>query len=109
VILDEFEEEVASACSASPIVISVSLTGSGLTWARLRAYLLDGSFLEAFYNETTGKTSYAFIKDGKRIFGADNTEDWHWHPFEDPEVHILATSAISFQQFLNEVEARMKW
>jgi hypothetical protein len=105
VTLDDMEEEVASVCSASSIIVSVSLTGSGLTWVRIRAYLRDGSFIESFYNDMTGKTFYALITNGQRIFGADNTDNWHWHPFENPEDHLLATGAIGFQGFLNEVEA----
>ncbi len=87
--LETFEARVTSACAASPIVTGVSLVESGVTWLHLRAHLIDGSFVDAFYafyNEATGKTAFALIKDARRVFGADNRGGWHWHPFETPEV-----------------------
>jgi hypothetical protein len=47
-ILDEFEIQVISACTASSFVVSVAVIGSGITWLRSRAYLIDESFIEAF-------------------------------------------------------------
>src|SRR3972149_3925800 len=102
--LDEFEVQVISACAASPIVVGVAVIGSGITWLRLRAYLTDESFIEAFFNEATQKTAFAHIKDGIRIFGADNTGGWHWHPLDVPEEHIRTGEAVSYPEFLKQVE-----
>jgi hypothetical protein len=106
--LDEFEKQVIASCANSPIVASVSVTGIGVTWLRLRAYLIEGSFLEAFYNEITGKTSFALIQNDQRIFGADNNGGWHWHPFETPNEHIPAKERIDFLSFLNQVQEHLK-
>jgi hypothetical protein len=107
--LDEFENKLTSACVLSPAVASVSIIGTGLTWIRLRAYLVDESFLDAFFNEVTGKTAFALIKGEKRIFGADNTGgNWHWHPFDDPDRHISSGNVIDFRTFLAEVEKKLK-
>jgi hypothetical protein len=106
--LDEFENQVIAACAGSSIVVSVSLTGVGITWLRIRAYLIDGSFLETFYNEVTGKTSFALIMGDKRIFGADNSGGWHWHLFEAPDEHVLAVEKIDFHVFLSRVEEYIK-
>jgi hypothetical protein len=106
--LDEFENQIIAACSGSPIVASVSMTGIGVTWLRLRAYLINGSFLEMFFNEVTGKTSFALIQGDERIFGADNTEGWHWHPFEAPNEHVPASEKIDFHAFLSRVEEYLK-
>ena len=59
--LGEFESCITSACAYSPIIIGVSTIAVGVTWLRLRAYLEDGSFLDTFYNATTGKTAFALI------------------------------------------------
>jgi hypothetical protein len=103
--LDEFELQVISACAASPVVVSVAVAGSGITWLRLRSYLLDESFIEAIFNETTQKMAFARIKDGIRIFGADNTGGWHWHPQGMPDEHVPTQESISFPLFLKRVEA----
>jgi hypothetical protein len=102
--LDEFESQVISACTASPIVVSVAMIGSGITWLRLRAYLTDESFIEAFFNTATQKVAFARIRDGERIFGADNTGGWHWHPLDAPDEHIRTDQSISFDEFLQRVE-----
>ena len=81
---------------------------SGVTWLHLRAHLADGSFADAFYNEATGKTAFALIKSERRIFGADNTGGWHWHPFETPDSHNPTPEAVTFENFLGRIEERLK-
>jgi len=66
--------------------------------------LQGNAYIEAFFNEKTGKTSYAMIRDDQRIFGADNTNKWHWHPFDSPIIHESTTGEISFEEFLAQIE-----
>jgi hypothetical protein len=70
---------------------------------KLRAYVGALAFVEVFFNADTGKTSFALIKDGHRIFGADNTRGWHLHPFDSPESHGPC-EAMSFERFLQHLE-----
>ncbi len=35
--------------------------------------ITSGGFINIFYNEQTGKTAFALIRDGQHIFGANNT------------------------------------
>jgi len=106
--LEAFEAQVTSACAASPVVVGVSTVAAGVTWLHLRAHFADASFADAFYNEATGKTAFALIKDERRIFGADNKGGWHWHPFDAPETHIQSPDAIAFKDFLSRIEDRPK-
>lgn len=106
--LEQFEIEVTSACAVSPTVTGVATLGAGITWVHLRAYLNDGSLVDAFYNQATGKTAFALIKAGERIFGADNTEGWHWHPFAEPTSHVPSTRAVIFREFLEQIEQHLK-
>ena len=48
----------------------------------------DSLFLDVYYNELTGKTSYTVIHKGQRVFGYDNYRFWHCHPFGQAEDHI---------------------
>jgi len=104
----EFAKEVFTICASCPVIVSTTITGLGVTWIRIRAILVDSSFIEAFFNEATNKTAYALVKGNKRIFGADNTHGWHWHPFAAPDTHIPAPEPISFIQFLQEVESHLQ-
>lgn len=105
--LDEFERTVVQDCLASPRVVGFSISGTGMTWLRMRIGLQDGSFIEAYHNKSTGRTAFALIKGEQRIFGADNTGGWHWHPFEAPDEHTLVSGEISFREFLERVEAHL--
>jgi hypothetical protein len=76
---------------------------------KLRAHLGSNVFIAVFINSETMKTSFALIKEGQRIFGADNTRGWHLHPFGSAESY-LAYEAMSFENFLDQVEkAREQW
>lgn len=105
--LEQFELDVISACADSPAVTGIATLGAGLTWIHLRIYLAGGSFADAFYNQATGKTAFALIKAGERIFGADNTGGWHWHPFTDPTGHVPSSRAIIFREFLGQIEQHL--
>lgn len=98
----EFAREVIDACAASGEVKECSL----LLWdepvVRLRVDLVDGSFIDVFYNADTGRTSFAWIAADQRIFGADNTRGWHIHPRHRPDSHH-PHPAMSFAAFLAEV------
>ena len=101
---EEFERQVISICSASSAVRNMAVINLGLTWFNMRAYLIDESFVEIFYNQATGKTAFAQIRDEHRVFGADNKQGWHWHPYKDPHEHLSAVNEISFEEFLQQVE-----
>ena len=73
----------------------------------MRASLTDASFIEAFFNETSNKTAYAWVKERQRILGADNTRGWHWHPFTSPSAHISVEQPITFAEFLRKVEKHL--
>jgi hypothetical protein len=105
--LEQFELDVTSTCAASPAVTGIAMLGAGITWIHLRVYLTDGSFADAFYNQATGKTAFALIKAGERIFGADNTGGWHWHPFAEPASHVPSSRAIIFREFLGQIEQQL--
>ena len=108
IALEQFEGQVTSLCATSSVVVGISTVAVGVTWLHLRAYLVDGSFVDTFYNDVSDRTAFALIKNERRIFGADNTGGWHWHPFEDPENHQPADQAVSFRDFLDRVEAWIK-
>ncbi len=106
--VDEFEENVIFICSESSSVRSIVNYGLGADWRSVRAYLVDDSFVDIFYNQKTGKTAFTQIRDGRRIFGADSRKGWHWHPREDPSKHIPSDHEITFEEFFREIEKTLK-
>ena len=70
----------------------------------MRVGVTTGGFIDTFYNEHTGTTAFALIRQGSRAFGADNTGGWHIHPFADPSQHVPLPGAMSFAGFVAEIE-----
>ncbi|MDP2777184.1 MAG: hypothetical protein Q8O48_06050 [Anaerolineales bacterium] len=106
--VEEFETSIISICSKSLAVKSTAILTFSFTWIKIRTYLRDGSFVDISYNQETGKTAYAQIRDDRRIFGADNKNGWHWHPREDPSLHVKTDKEVTFEGFMKELEADFK-
>ena len=104
VTLAEFEQRVYSVAVASPVCGIPTLRRLTATSISLRVSVTTGGFIDVFYNEQTGATAFALIRQGRRVFGADNPGGWHVHPLADPGQHVPLSSAMSFADFVAEVE-----
>jgi len=102
--LAEFQQQVVAVALASPICGIPVVCRLSATSINLRVEITTGDFVDIFYNEQTGTTAFALIRASQRIFGADNTGGWHWHPFANPEQHALLASEMSFAEFVAEIE-----
>ena len=105
--MEEFERHLEAVCSKLSFVKSVAIfawTESSNLW---RVTLSDDSFIDVYYSEITNKKSFAHIKDQKRVLGADNKKNWHWHPYEEPQRHDFTDGEISFDEFLKYVEEKI--
>lgn len=102
--LTEFEQQVFSVAIASPVCGVPAVKRLTATSISLRVEISTGGFVDVFYNEQTGTTAFALIREGRRVFGADNTGGWHVHPFVDPEGHIPLALAMSFRDLVAEIE-----
>ena len=65
---------------------------------------LTATAIQLRVQTTTGTKAYALIDKGQRIFGADNTGGWHYHPFHDPTRHDRLTDAMTFAMFVAQIE-----
>lgn len=100
----ELLDRIVDACADSAMVTAYAVRTLDLDVLSLQVYLLDGSFIEVFYNTITGKTAFALIVDAQRIYGKDNAKmGWHAHPIDDPTAHHRC-KPVSFETFLAEVE-----
>jgi hypothetical protein len=101
--LREAYQHIVDASAQSPVVIGVEPIFLEEPVLKLRVHLGASLFVDIFFNADTGKTSFALIKDGQRIFGVDNTRRWRLHPFGNPERHCPCDET-SFASFLRQVE-----
>ena len=105
--LTEFEQHVFDAALGSSICDIPVLHRLTATSVNLRIEVLAGGFIEAFFNERTGTTAYAWVRDRQRVCGADNTGGWHVHPVADPAQHVPLQEAMSFAEFVAEIERHL--
>lgn len=102
--LVEFEQQVFAVAMASPICGIPFVRRLTPTSINLRIAVTTGGFIDVFCNEQTGTVAFALIHQGRRAFGADNTGGWHVHPFADPNQHTPLPGAMSFTEFVAEIE-----
>lgn len=102
--LNEFEQTVFAIADHSPICETPTIRRLTPISIGIRVPLTIGGFIDAFFNEQTGTTAFALIQNDKRLFGADNTGDWHLYPFENPDQHQSIANAMSFAEFVTAIE-----
>ena len=102
--LAEFERHVFAVALDSSICGVPLVRALTPTSINLRVDVATGGFVDVFYNERSGTTSYTLIREDQRVFGAENTGGWHRHPFDSPERHEPLAAAMSFAEFVAEVE-----
>ncbi len=105
VTIDELLRHVTATCQSSSLVESYSVYASDEDTLGVRVFLNDQTLINAFYNIATSKVAFAWVQEGKRLYGTDNTKmGWHVHPLESPDSHEACT-AVDFATFPREVVA----
>lgn len=99
----DFAKDIIDNSVISKIVKTLNIEILENSIVRSRIILVDKSFVDVYYNHENGKTSFALVKNEKRIFGGDNLDFWHVHPFKNPDEHEKCDE-ISFAEFLKMVE-----
>ena len=105
----EFSKQAINTCSKYAFSQSIELQLLDEPVVKIKAIVDVDTFINIFYNAETAKYSFALIKHNRRIFGVDNTRNWHIHPFENPESHI-ETVEMSLSDFLEMLASNKgKW
>jgi hypothetical protein len=108
VTIRDFVETVRRACDESGLAVSYDVHIQDNATVKIKVFLKAEAFISAYFNPDNQNCSFALIRHGRRIYGADNAfVGWHVHPFESPDEHILC-SEVSFAEFLHTVEQRVE-
>ena len=103
----DFARTVQEVCHHAALVLSYDVQILDDLVVKMRVTLVEAGFIDVFYNADSGKCAYALIREGNRVFGADNAFiGWHIHPFDAPEQHVISAE-VSFAEFLRAVEERV--
>jgi hypothetical protein len=102
--LTEFERQVYAVAATAPICGVPLLRRLTPTSVNLRLDIVTGDFIDVFFNEQTDTQAYAVIREGRRIFGADNTGGWHIRPWHRPTSHESLPEPMSFDAFVEAIE-----
>jgi hypothetical protein len=106
--LAEFEQQIFAVAMRSSICGIPAVRRLTSTSISLHVSIASGGFIDAFYNEQTDTMAFAFIREGQRLFGVDNTGGWHVHPFSDPARHNPLAAPLSFAEFVDEIEQQQR-
>ena len=104
----EFKEEVDAACKQFSFIKEYKILRDMPPYLKIRLEIAQNDYVDVVYNSDTGSTSYTYISDGKRLFGANTARiGWHIHPYENEKTHKL-TKPVSLEMFLRELELELK-
>jgi len=106
--LAEFEQQIFAVAICSSICDIPAVRRLTSTSINLRVSITSGGLIDAFYNEKTDTMAFAFIREGQRLFGADNTGGWHIHPFVNPARHEPLANPLSSAEFVGKIEQRQQ-
>ncbi len=86
--ISQFLNELLEAISPLDLVEKIDIS-TEVFILKGRIILKNDLYLQVYYNEKTGTTAYALIKNKSRIWGIDfdNLRGWHLHPIDDPNSH----------------------
>jgi len=80
--------EVTNALSAAFPSYSTEVLLKSASSLKMNVHLDPTTFIAIRYNARNGRTDFALIRNGERVFGYDNLKEWHCHPAADPIRHI---------------------
>ena len=103
---NNFASIIANLCNKYNFIVDYELNIEDNVIVKSRIFLIDNSFIEVYYNYENVKTSFALIKNNKRIFGADNLGFWHIHPFNNPKKHVKSDE-IKIEDFIKEIKNKL--
>jgi len=95
----EYSKYTIELCSKYDFIQSIEILLLDEPVVKIKATVNEKTFISIFYNASTQKYSFAVIRNNKRIFGVDNTKNWHIHPFENPDSH-KDTKPLNLSDFL---------
>lgn len=105
---DELEKEAKKALKTFPFLKKMELIDKHRGAIKLRLYVEENFYIQAYYNMITGTTNFVAIIGNQRIFGRDCDRDgWHRHPFDDPDSHDCSSEGrkgVTLTDFLEEFQ-----
>ncbi|NOX20148.1 MAG: hypothetical protein GXO99_02640 [Nitrospirae bacterium] len=60
-------------------------------------------FIAVRYNARNERIDFALIYKNQRVFGYDNLKEWHYHPFNNPSIHIPCKEP-SIDRIISEIK-----
>ena len=107
--ISDFSQVIIETCALCDFIKELETILFEDPVVKFRAKIDNNIFIEIFFNSDTDKHSFALIKNNARIYGVDNTRNWHLHSFENPDSHI-PHHPTSFTDFIKHLEEnKTKW
>jgi hypothetical protein len=99
----EFKRQVAEASADYFPYARLNFTEQRGIKVQGRIVIDDANLIDVYYSALKGKTTFALVRMGRRIFGYDNLRGWHRHPVENPDQHVACPEPTP-RQGLREIK-----
>ncbi len=86
--IEEFHRELSEMLRKYLPAGEMELLEMNLLRFKGRIHIDLSVFIDVFYAARTKKVSFSIIRRRKRLYGIDNLDGWHCHPFGNPENHV---------------------
>ncbi|MBU0567582.1 hypothetical protein KJ693_04315 [bacterium] len=87
-LINSFLKEVQEAANRTFPQATTTYQVIRSTHLYFRAVIDEDTFIDIYFNPDTGRKDFALIHQGDRVYGTDNLQGWHYHPFNDADRHI---------------------
>jgi hypothetical protein len=100
--IDSFVEELSRLCLQYFPTARLETVYHRSAMASLRLIITPHLFIDIYCNTRTARFDFSLIQDSVRIFGYDNLQSWHHHPFENPDTHVDCLEP-TLEQMVSEI------
>jgi len=87
--IEDFIQEITELSQHLLSASEIEITYKLIDKASLRIIINADTFIDVYANIENGRYDFSLIKDSKRIFGYDNLGNWHCHPLQGPDMHVV--------------------
>lgn len=105
--VEEFYGQLQSALQKHLSSFEVKVNEINPLRLKVRIILSQSTFIDVFYGSRKDRVDFALIHEGERVFGIDNLNYWHCHPFGKERNHF-EIEPMSIEDIVLEIKKNIE-
>lgn len=105
--VEEFYGQLQSALQKHLSAFELKVNEINPLRLKVRIILSQSTFIDVFYGVRKGRVDFTLIHEGERIFGVDNLNYWHCHPFGKERNHFKI-EPMSIENIVLEIKKNIE-